>query len=392
MTKAKGALIVKRAKVPRPQGGGGIHLPAVFHALLHHERSRSDRDGSEFSLVVLDVTGLGSNGRGIQQVARTIKEKMRSIDEVGWLDSGNIGILLPVTKNEGGRRFANRLCESIPTPPSSIPWMVYTYPAHWLPGSDADIGAESGGNGHPDEKAIGNVFCKRVPVWKRSIDFIGSLILLFLFSPLFLLLVLYIKAVSPGKSFFRQQRVGYRGKHFTFMKFRTMRENTNADAHRQYWKGLIKSDKPMEKLDCGRDPRIIPGGKIIRKACLDELPQLFNVLRGDMSLVGPRPCIPYEAEEYLRWHRHRFDILPGMTGLWQVSGKNKLSFEQMVRLDISYANRMSPLLDLKILLLTIPAIIGMVFDAGLKRMGMNLLKPTTVGLSKGDEQGFFRDA
>jgi len=209
MTKAKGALIVKRAKVPRPQGGGGIHLPAVFHALLHHERSRSDRDGSEFSLVVLDVTGLGSNGRGIQLVARTIKEKMRSIDEVGWLDSGNIGILLPVTKNEGGRRFANRLCESIPTPPSSIPWMVYTYPAHWLPGSDADIGAgtrqppqgiKAGENGHPDEKAIGNVFCKRVPVWKRSIDFIGSLILLFLFSPLFLLLILYIKAVSSGKA------------------------------------------------------------------------------------------------------------------------------------------------------------------------------------------------
>ena len=392
MKKAKGALIAKRAKVPRPQGGEGIHLPAVFHALLHHERSRSDREGSEFSLVVLDVTGLGSNGQGIQLVARTIREKMRSIDEVGWLDSRNIGILLPVTKNEGGRRFANRLCESVPTPPSPIPWMVYTYPAHWLPGSGAEIGAESGENGHPDEKAIGNLFCKRVPVWKRSIDFVGSLILLFLLSPLFLLLVLYIKAVSPGKAFFRQQRVGYRGKLFMFMKFRTMRENNNADAHRQYWKELIKSDKPMEKLDCGRDPRIIPGGKIIRKACLDELPQLFNVLRGEMSLVGPRPCIPYEAEEYMRWHTHRFDILPGMTGLWQVSGKNKLSFEKMVRLDISYANRMSPLLDLRILLLTVPAITGMVFEAGMKRMGMKLPNPTAVNIAKSDEKGLLGDA
>ncbi len=392
MSKAKGAIIVKQAKVPRTQGGVAIHLPAVFHALLNHERSRSDREGSEFSLVVLDVTGLESNGRGIQLVARTIKAKMRSIDEFGWLDSRNIGILLPVTKNEGGRRFAHRLCDSIPTPPSPIPSMVYTYPAHWLPGSDADIGDESGGDGHPNEKAIGNVFCKRVPVWKRGIDFVGSLLLLFLLSPLFLLLVSYIKAVSPGKAFFRQQRVGYRGKLFTFMKFRTMHENNNADAHRQYWKELIKSDKPMEKLDCGRDPRIIPGGKIIRKACLDELPQLFNVLRGEMSLVGPRPCIPYEAEEYLRWHRHRFDILPGMTGLWQVSGKNKLSFEQMVRLDISYANRMSPLRDLKILLLTVPAIIGMVCEAGLKRLGMKVLTPTTVSLAKGDEKGFFIDA
>src|SRR5208337_1509428 len=111
-------------------------------------------------------------------------------------------------------------------------------------------------------------------------------------------------------------------------------------------KELIKGRKPMEKLDYAKDPRIIFGGRIIRKASLDELPQLFNVLRGEMSLVGPRPCILYEAEEYLRWHAHRFDVLPGMTGLWQVSGKNKLSFEQMIRFDIAYTNRMSPLLDM----------------------------------------------
>ena len=124
----------------------------------------------------------------------------------------------------------------------------------------------------------------------------------------------------------------------------------------------------MEKLDRDRDPRIIPGGRVLRKACLDELPQLFNVLRGEMSLVGPRPCIPYEAEEYLRWHTHRFDILPGMTGLWQVSGKNKLSFEQMIRLDIAYTNRMSPMQDLKILLLTLPTVIGLVLEAGVKKL------------------------
>ena len=177
-----------------------------------------------------------------------------------------------------------------------------------------------------------------------------------------------------------------------FMKFRTMYKNNDPCAHRDYLEELIKGGMPMEKLDCGRDPRIIPGGRIIRKACLDELPQLFNVLRGEMSLVGPRPCIPYEAEEYLRWHTHRFDILPGMTGLWQVSGKNKLSFEQMVRLDISYANRMSPLHDLKILLMTLPAIIGMVFEAGMKRMGMKLPKPTAVSLARGDEKGFLGDA
>jgi lipopolysaccharide/colanic/teichoic acid biosynthesis glycosyltransferase len=388
-------------RYPPRRGGEGIHPLAVFHALLHHERSRSDREGSEFSLVVLDVTGLGSNGQGIKLVARTAQEQMRSIDEVGWIDSNSIGVLLPATKTEGGRGFARRLCESMPTPPSPIPWKVYTYPAHWLPTDDSQTSdgarksprsAEDRVNESRAKKTIKDVFAQRVPVWKRGMDLLGSVILLAVLSPLFLVTTIYIKIVSPGKVFFKQRRVGYRGKLFTFMKFRTMRENSNTEAHRQYLKELINSTKPMEKLDHGSDPRIIPGGKIIRKACLDELPQLFNVLRGDMSLVGPRPCILYEAEEYLRWHTHRFDILPGMTGLWQVSGKNKLSFEQMVRLDIAYANRMSFLFDLKILFLTAPAIVGMVFEAGLKRLNMKVLTPTTISLSKGDEKGCLGDA
>lgn len=126
----------------------------------------------------------------------------------------------------------------------------------------------------------------------------------------------------------------------------------------------------MEKLDDKKDPRIIFGGKVIRKSCIDELPQLWNVLKGDMSLVGPRPCIPYEAEEYLRWHTHRFDIVPGLTGLWQVSGKNKLSFRKMISLDINYSKNLSLLLDLKIILMTIPAIIIMVLEAAFKKINI----------------------
>jgi lipopolysaccharide/colanic/teichoic acid biosynthesis glycosyltransferase len=176
------------------------------------------------------------------------------------------------------------------------------------------------------------------------------------------------------------------------MKFRTMHENSDPRAHKDYLKELIKGGMPMEKLDRGADPRIIPGGIILRKTCLDELPQLFNVLRGEMSLVGPRPCIPYEAEEYLRWHTHRFDILPGMTGLWQVNGKNKLSFEQMMRLDISYTKRMSLLLDLKILLLTVPTIIGLVFEATLRRLSKKQLDPSKKSISSGNKKGSFKNA
>jgi len=141
-----------------------------------------------------------------------------------------------------------------------------------------------------------------------------------------------------------------------------MRAGNASGCHQPPLNDLIASDKPMEKLDDGRDPRIIPGGRVLRKMCIDELPQLVNVLRGEMSLVGPRPCLPYEAEDYLHWHSRRFDVLPGLTGLWQVSGKNRLTFKQMIRLDISYCRNMSLGLDLGIILRTVPTIIGLFFE------------------------------
>jgi exopolysaccharide production protein ExoY len=140
-----------------------------------------------------------------------------------------------------------------------------------------------------------------------------------------------------------------------------MHVNATAKVHNNYYSTLMSSDVPMEKLD-NEDPRIIPFGALLRKMGLDELPQLFNVLKGDMSLIGPRPCIPYEAEEYKIWQRRRFDTVPGLTGLWQVSGKNRTTFNQMMRYDISYADKKNFLLDTKILLKTIPAIIDQVAE------------------------------
>jgi lipopolysaccharide/colanic/teichoic acid biosynthesis glycosyltransferase len=364
MVKAQWTLVAGGAGSNSNHGLAGIYPAEVFRALLSHERSRADREGSRFSLVVLNVSGLSRNGDGVLLVTKTIRGAMRSIDEVGWLDARSIGVLLPATGREGGNKFACRVFESISGQASRISWMVYTYPDHWIltDGEDREAGALR------VTAAVDALFRKRIPRWKRGVDILGSAFLLVLLSPLFLLLGVYIKIVSPGKILFKQKRVGFGGTQFTFLKFRTMYENNNPGEHREYLKTLINSTKPMEKLDCDRDPRIIPGGKILRKACLDELPQLINVFRGEMSLVGPRPCIPYEAAEYLRWHTHRFDILPGMTGLWQVSGKNKLSFEQMIRLDIAYARNISILRDLRILLLTGPAILGMVFEAGVKRL------------------------
>jgi lipopolysaccharide/colanic/teichoic acid biosynthesis glycosyltransferase len=194
----------------------------------------------------------------------------------------------------------------------------------------------------------------RLPLWKRTMDIAVSLFGLMLLVPLFAAVALLIKIVSPGPVFFTQTRVGRFGKTFRFYKLRTMHHNNDDSIHQSYLKELIKSDDDNEKpmLKIKNDSRIIPFGNFLRKLCIDELPQLFNVLKGDMSLVGPRPCIPYEAKDYLHWHARRFDVIPGMTGLWQVNGKNRTSFKEMIRLDIQYALHVTFLSDLFILLKT----------------------------------------
>jgi lipopolysaccharide/colanic/teichoic acid biosynthesis glycosyltransferase len=156
--------------------------------------------------------------------------------------------------------------------------------------------------------------------------------------------------------------VGYLGKVFTIWKFRTMHLNADTTIHKEYLRELINNEKSMTKLDNDRDKRIIPFGRILRVSGIDELPQLFNVLLGDMSLVGPRPCIPYEAKEFDPWQMQRFDTVPGLTGLWQVSGKNKTTFKQMMRLDIAYAKKRAFPMDMKIFLKTLPAVIDQVVE------------------------------
>jgi exopolysaccharide production protein ExoY len=195
-----------------------------------------------------------------------------------------------------------------------------------------------------------------LPAWKRVMD----LTLIVLVSPGLLLLwgcvALLIKCGSRGPILFRQRRVGYRGGEFTCYKFRTMHVGAEVESHRMHTAQLIRSQAPMEKLDARRDPRLIPFGAALRASGLDELPQLLNVLRGEMSLVGPRPCIPYEYELYEPWQRRRFDAVPGLTGLWQVSGKNHTTFDRMIQLDIEYSQRLSLWLDVKIILKTLPAL------------------------------------
>ena len=199
----------------------------------------------------------------------------------------------------------------------------------------------------------------QVPAWKRGMDFLGGLILLILLSPLLLAIAVFIKIGSPGPILFRQRRFGLEGRPFRIWKFRTMLTSVNPDAHGDYVRDLMSSGQALQKLDVPQ--QLIPGGSLLRAAGIDELPQLVNVLLGQMSLVGPRPDV-IPLGEYQTCQRTRFHVLPGITGLWQVSGKNRTTFEQMIELDVQYARRCSPWLDFKILLLTGPAVLCQCFD------------------------------
>ncbi len=196
---------------------------------------------------------------------------------------------------------------------------------------------------------------------KRTFDLVIAILALGVLSPLWLLIALLIKFDSRGPIFYKQERVGMDGRIFLFFKFRTMHPDVDDRTHREYQRAYINGrpdsnlgddQKPVFKLRT--DKRITRLGRILRKTSLDELPQLFNVLRGDMSIVGPRPPIPYEVENYQLWHRKRLDMKPGITGLWQVSGRNRLPFDEMVRMDLYYIENWSLLLDIKIILQTLP--------------------------------------
>lgn len=188
-----------------------------------------------------------------------------------------------------------------------------------------------------------------------------------LLLPLMMLIALIIRMVSAGPVLFKQERIGYVGERFLCFKFRTMFVNSDTGIHQGHLNQLMNSDAPMMKMDSQGDPRIIPFGRLLRASGLDELPQLINVLLGDMSLVGPRPCVSYEYEKYLPWQRERFKTLPGLTGLWQVSGKNRTTFIEMIELDIKYVRSKTLWLDLKIIFKTIPALMIQMWETRVKR-------------------------
>lgn len=386
------------ANALKHRSGNGIYTAAEFRSILERECARADRSGPHFSLIDFNLEYSKNNGTSAGHLIKLLTERMRSSDALGWIRKQHIGLMLYNTDASAACRWANNIRQAISPQLYPLDFSVFVYPAedrdsdpsnvikrnHRIKDTvapainqsksppkfvnmavrNSDMPNSQGSLiiSNKDLNTVQNfkaLFFRGMPLWKRSMDILGALLGLILLSPVFLLVSALIKIMSPGPVFLKQERVGYGGKQFNFWKFRTMKVNADSSVHQQYFAELIngskngegESDKPMAKLD-DDNPQIIPFGRILRKSCLDELPQLINVLRGDMSLVGPRPPIPYEVQEYVRWHKGRFDTVPGMTGLWQVSGKNRLSFKEMVRLDIRYSKNLSFVSDLKILMMT----------------------------------------
>lgn len=344
------------------ENDSGLYVEDYFHEMVYLERRRAERSGRPFVLALVDLEGLPDEGKAgnIRKAAMKVCEMTREIDLKGWYSQGHVlGVILAETGSDGAEKVREKLLEGLREKDSLGPdsemvkVSVHAFPEEGSAGKKIPEDLKF----YPD-LARKNNLKKKAAVFKRTIDIAGSIGGLVIFSPLFIIIPALIKLTSKGPVFFRQTRVGSRGQTFTFLKFRSMHTDSNPAIHSEYIKKLITEDSAWESggkkvYKISDDPRVTAIGRFLRKTSLDELPQFFNVLSGEMSLVGPRPPIPYEMECYELWHWRRvMETKPGLTGLWQVSGRSTKSYNEMVRLDIRYIERWSLWLDLKIIFLT----------------------------------------
>jgi len=346
----------------------------AFHKMITLERKRTERSRKPFLLMLLDTgSELPSdrNSRLLVDVLNALAASTRETDVTGWYATGAVVGVMYTEIAPGDRssivatmlaRVSNSLRENLGLEQfHRVKLSFHLFPEDW---DHEDPGRPSNPTLYPDLSDRDDSR-KHLHSVKRAMDVFGSGLALIMLAPLLVLIAAAIKASSNGPIFFRQKRVGQHGQCFTFLKFRSMYVNNDASQHKQYVRQLIAGQaakSPSTDPNGGvfkltNDPRITRVGRFLRRTSLDELPQFLNVIRGEMSLVGPRPAIPYEVEAYDIWHRRRvLEAKPGITGLWQVQGRSRVGFDEMVRLDLRYVRCWSPWLDLKILLQTPKAV------------------------------------
>lgn len=364
-------------RLPRKRSLRSMLTPEQMNIAIQRESARADRSGGQFALVLFRIR----NGRSLStnRLARTLLTRIRATDDIGWYDEEHLAVLLPDTAAPGAWRFADDVSgmawSNSPRPLCS----VYSYPTKWFTDDEEPVTPvvrqpEKGDGRYAIQNLIPyflegvkteleqppsavhrleTLLVRPMPWWKRAIDVAGAAFGLVMAAPVLGIAALMIKLDSKGPVIFKQPRAGLGGKPFSIFKFRTM--VVDAEARKLQLATKNEQDGPAFKIQ--DDPRITKIGKFLRKTSIDELPQLWNVLRGDMTLVGPRPLPVSESDACEGWQRRRLDVTPGLTCIWQVKGRSRVSFAEWVRMDVSYIRRRTLWHDVVILMQTIPAVL-----------------------------------
>ncbi|WP_166824816.1 sugar transferase [Thalassoroseus pseudoceratinae] len=375
----------------------GILSTTEFKQALSEERVRTERTKIGFCLLAFKSKTHDSPSKSLFDLQIKSKERLRILDKVGWLDRDTLGVLMPITKSHDAIRVAKEICESLRKSSKPVPdFEIFSYPLSdtemedqdTTKPNDSDIGqkiladcdelqkilseeidkscqsSEQTKAMVADEEteerdctihSMDRLFLKPMPIWKRSLDIVGASIGLVLTSPILLASMIAIRATSPGPAIFSQYRTGLAGRRFKIYKLRSM--VTDAEARKKDLMALNEQDGPAFKI--ASDPRVTTVGRIIRATSIDELPQLWNVLKGDMSLVGPRPLPCNETESCHGWLRRRLDVTPGLTCGWQTQPqRNQITFDDWTRMDVQYIQERSILTDLKHVWRTFGVVLG----------------------------------
>lgn len=373
-------LTSKPAKRRSPEG---FFLPADrFELAATAERMRVDRNKSVVSLLLIELSSAKKSPQDIQSLESRMAARLRLTDSAGWMRDGRLGVLLPDTPESGAWKVASDLCEAYPAGADRPACEVVVYPDPEPPsddpGSEDQPGPKSavrvGANVATDHlitngvadpvdatpgpatsvgKGFDSAFVKPLPTWKRAIDVVGASVGLVAAVPLILVCGAAVRLTTRGPAIFVQEREGLGGRTFKIYKLRTMHQ----DAERVKSRLRRKSEQDGPAFKLTNDPRVTALGRLLRKTSLDELPQLWNVLRGDMSLVGPRPLPVDESLACTPWQRRRLLVTPGITCTWQIYGRNMVPFDDWIRMDLEYAQKRSPLLDLKLVAKTGAAVV-----------------------------------
>jgi lipopolysaccharide/colanic/teichoic acid biosynthesis glycosyltransferase len=319
---------------------------------ISKERSRVDRNGGLFGFIILSLREMNGAQRQIKQLAKILHKRLRDTDEKGHLGPGRIGIILPETNSAGTTLVLEQLIQLAHSKRLSIYGEAFVYPDQPLGGK----GQHSDSSHSNDSVEVAPIpvaiMAAEYPVWKRATDIAGASIGLLLGSPILILCAFLVKLTSRGPILFCQQRTGYLGNEFTIYKFRSM--IVGAALLQSELQERNERDGPAFKIS--DDPRTTLAGRFLRATGLDELPQLINVFKGDMALVGPRPLPVSEAAQCEPWQRVRLEAKPGLTCFWQISKSRKVTFAQWMRMDILYVRNMSVMVDLKLILKTVGAV------------------------------------